>query len=103
MGRHRRARHSDATQQQNKTERSGGRTLTRFIVPTSEQSVGFLNFRRKGAVVVFVLGLVFLGTTGVQFVIDGESRGETGFFLGLLMVGVGIHQWFRLRTGDRSR
>jgi hypothetical protein len=73
-----------------------------LFTPTSQQSAGFLRFRKRGSVVVFAGGLLFLGTTGVQFVVDGNPRGETGFFLGIIMVAVGVHQWTRLRKIDLS-
>jgi hypothetical protein len=73
----------------------------RLVTPTSDQPEGFLRLRKKLAAVVFLVGLVFLGTTGVQFIVRGDSRGETGFFLGIVLVGVSVHQWFRLRNARR--
>lgn len=75
----------------------------KLVTLTSEQPAGLIRFRKRAAPLVIVLGLVFLGTTGVQFVVDGDSRGEVGFVLGILLVGVGIQQWIRLRSVERSR
>ncbi|HTU86216.1 MAG TPA: hypothetical protein VMF57_11625 [Solirubrobacteraceae bacterium] len=53
--------------------------------------------RRIVAGVAFVVGLVFLGTVGVGFVVNGRSRDATGTVLGVLLVAVAVHQWLRAR------
>jgi hypothetical protein len=54
----------------------------------------------KMALGLFVLGIVFLGTTGVQFVIDGNSKGATGTVIGAVAVRVGVHNWIRAKRAE---
>jgi uncharacterized membrane protein HdeD (DUF308 family) len=55
---------------------------------------------KRIAIGMFVLGIVFLGTAGVQFVAEGNSKGATGTVIGVVAVLVGIHNLMRARRAD---
>jgi hypothetical protein len=40
----------------------------------------------------FMVGVFFLGTSEVSFAFEGNSKGATGFAIGVAGIGVGIHQ-----------
>jgi hypothetical protein len=53
------------------------------------------------AAVVFVVGLVFLATAGVDLIVNGQSRSATGTFFGVLLVSVAVHRWLVARRQTR--
>lgn len=52
---------------------------------------------------MFVLGIVFLGTTGVQFVVDGNSKGAPGTVTGVVAILVGVHNLIRARRAEKDK
>jgi Na+-transporting NADH:ubiquinone oxidoreductase subunit NqrB len=52
---------------------------------------------RKLAIAALVLGIVFLGTSGVQFVFKGNSKGETGTVIGVAGILVCVQMWTRAK------
>jgi hypothetical protein len=57
-----------------------------------------IRLRKVLASLCLVVGVVALGTAGVQWVFEGDARGATGTILGVLLIVVGIQQWIRVRA-----